>query len=529
MAYRADDRLELALRASNEGIWDWNVVTGDMHYSGRILRFLGCRRNEMPHLFKDLSWVHEDDRGEFREKLEAAMMPGGEQRLAVEPRGRGPKGGEWRYYRIRGIVVRDEAGAPVRLAGSMIDISRRKRAEEALLEERHLMHLLIDNVPLNIYFKDRESRFTLVNDSMVKWLGKESAADLLGKTDHDFFEAEHADQARRDELKIMETGEPIVGYLELETSSEGEDVWVLTTKMPLPDRNGEIIGTFGVSSDVSELVNTQRSLAAVAAKLKQRNNEIEEELVLAREVQQALLPQEYPTLPAGTLPEESRVKFGHRYIPISGLAGDFFEVFPVGEQAVAMFICDVMGHGVRSAIIVSMLRGLLDHVEHTAVDPAAFLTELNFGLSRILRQAGVTMFATAFVAVIDLESSELRYASAGHPSAIVRTTDGAGVLPLGGRGAGPGLGLFADAEYETQRMKLDGIRQLLMFTDGIFEIENRAGEALLQNRLVQVVREAEAQSLEHLLGEVLERVLAFAETKQFDDDVCLLGVDLVEP
>lgn len=501
-------------------------MTGDVHYSGRILRFLGCRRDEMPHLFEDFSWIHEEDRDEFREKLRAAMAVHGEQRLAVEPRGRGPQGGAWRYFRIRGIVVRDESGVPVRLAGSMIDISRRKEAEEALQEERHLMRLLIDNVPLNIYFKDRESRFTLVNQSIVKWLGKEQPEDLLGKTDHDFFEAEHADQARRDELKIMETGEPIVGYLELETTLEGEDVWVLTTKMPLPDRKGEIIGTFGVSSDVSELVNTQRSLAAVAAKLKQRNNEIEEELVLAREVQQALLPQEYPTLPAGCPPSGSQVTFGHRYIPISGLAGDFFEVFPVGENAMAMFICDVMGHGVRSAIIVSMLRGLLDQVEHAAVDPAGFLTELNVGLSRILRQAGVTMFATAFVAVIDLETGELRYASAGHPAGIVRTVDGASVLPLGGRGAGPGLGLFAEAEYETQRMKLDGIRQMLLFTDGIFEIENRAGEALLQNRLVRVVRDAESDDLEELLGEVLERVLAFAETKQFDDDVCLLGVEL---
>ena len=524
MAYRVDDRLELALTASNEGIWDWNVRTGEIHYSGRILRFLGYRRNEMPNLFTDLSWVHDEDRAGFEASLKAVLAPDGDQRLAVEPRGRGAKG-QWKYYRIRGIVVRNEEGEGVRIAGSMIDISRRKEAEEALKEERHMMRLLIDHVPLHIYFKDRESRFTLVNDSLVKWLGKGTAEELMGKTDHDFFEGEHADQARQDEEKIMETGEPIMGYLELENSA-GEDVWVLTSKMPLLDRKGGIIGTFGVSSDVSELVNTQRSLAEVAAKLKQRNNEIEEELVLAREVQQALLPQEYPTLPAGALPGESRVQFGHRYIPISGLAGDFFEVFPVSDNSVALFICDVMGHGVRSAIIVSMLRGLLDQVEHSASDPAQFLSELNDGLSRILRKAGVTMFATAFVVVVDLEKNELRYASAGHPAGIVRTDDGAAVLPLGGRGAGPGLGLFEEASYEPQQMKLDGIREVLLFTDGIFEIENQAGEALLQNRLVRVVGEAKSEGLGGLLDEVLERVLAFAETRQFDDDVCLLGVEL---
>jgi len=102
------------------------------------------------------------------------------------------------------------------MAGSMIDISRRKEAEEQLLEERHLMRLLIDNVPLNIYFKDLESRFTLVNKSIVKWLGGEEVDDLLGKRDHDFFDTGHADQARKDEQQIIETGKPILGYLERE-------------------------------------------------------------------------------------------------------------------------------------------------------------------------------------------------------------------------------------------------------------------------------------------------------------------------
>jgi len=300
----------------------------------------------------------------------------------------------------------------------------------------------------------------------------------------------------------------------------------LTTKMPLPDRKGKIIGTFGVSSDVTELVKTQRSLAEVAAKLQQRNNEMEEELSLAREVQQALLPKEYPSFPAGVKPEDSRLVFGHRYLPISGLAGDFFEVFSSGENAATLFICDVMGHGVRSAIIVSMLRGLLEQADASTMDPAEFLTVLNGGLHSILKQARVTMFATAFVAVADLEKNELRYASAGHPAGIVRTADGARILSLGERGPGPGLGLFADGEYGTHRVGLDEIRQLLMFTDGIFEVENRAGEAFLQNRLVQVVEEARGEGVEASLDHVLQRVLSFAESQQFDDDVCLLGMEL---
>ena len=518
----------MALRASNEGIWDWDLMTDEIQYSGRILRFFGCRRNEMPHLFRELDRIHEEDRAQFQAGLERVLAPEGEQLLAVEPRVRSARG-RWRYYRIRGIVVRDERGEAVRMAGSMIDISRRKEVEGELLDERHLMRVLIDNVPLNIYFKDLESRFTLVNQSIVRWLGGKKEDDLLGRTDHDFFDAAHADQARRDEEQIIETGEPILGYVEREGAEGEEEKWVLTTKMPWPDRKGRTIGTFGVSGDVTELVTTQRSLAEVAAKLQQRNNEMEEELSLAREVQQALLPKEYPVVPAGVAPTESRLLFGHRYLPISGMAGDFFEVIPSGDQAVTLLICDVMGHGVRSAIIVSMLRGLLEQARMAATDPAELLTMLNGGLHSILKEARVTMFATAFVVVADLERNELRYASAGHPAGIVRTVDGTKILFLGEEGPGPGLGLFGDAEYETHRVALDEIRHLLLFTDGIYEVENRSGEAFLQDRLVQVVEDARDGGLEEMLDSVLERVLSFAGSQQFDDDVCLLGMALPPP
>ena len=526
MPYRSDDRLELALRASNEGIWDWNLTSDEVHYSGRILRFFGRRREAMPNLFRCVELIHEADRDLFVSRVEAILKVGGEDLLAIEPRIRVGNGeGEWNWFRIRGVVVRDAGGQAIRVAGSMINITPRKLVEQELLEERHLMRLLIDNVPLNIYFKDLDSKFKLVNKSMAKWNGFGSPEDVVGKSDHDFFREDHANEALSDERKILESGEPILGYVEKETTSAGGEAWVLTTKMPLIDRVGAIIGTFGVSSDVSELVRTQHSLAEAAAALQRRNDEIEEELALAREVQQALLPHDYPTVPAG--PGRGLLKFGHRYIPISGLAGDFFEVFPIGDHCAGLFICDVMGHGVRSALIVSMLRGLAERIHQVAEDPGEFLGQLNSGLSAILTEAEMTMFATAFLAVIDLENGELRYASAGHPAPIMRSVEGeACVLPMGGRGKGTALGLFPDATYESQTLKLSMLKQLMLFTDGIIEVENPDGEAFLQNRLVQAVSEEECSGVDQLLDRVLDRVLAFAKSQRFDDDVCLLAVEI---
>ena len=520
-----DDRLELALRASNEGIWDWDLGSDEITYSGRILRFLNYRRHEVPHLFRTPDLIHPDDREEFEGILAQTMRPDGGELIAAEPRFKDKKG-NYKWFRIRGVVQRDEQGTVKRMVGSMIDISRRKRIEERLKEERHLMRLLIDNVPLHIYFKDLDSNFTLVNQSMAEWLGTLGPDEVAGKSDRDFFDEEHWKQALADEQKVIETGEGMLDSVERETWAGREDTWVLTSKMPLLDRKGRLQGTFGVSSDVTELVNTQRALAEVASKLQARNEEIEEELMLAREVQQALLPTTYPILPEGVPEEESVVQFGQRYIPISGLAGDFFEVYPLGENQVGMLICDVMGHGVRSAIIVSMLRGLAERALESGSDPARFLADLNAGLQGILSKADVTMFATAFCAVIDLDAAEIRYASAGHPAGIYRGPGGTAPLPLGGRGPGPGLGLFPDSEYESQSLSLAQVHCLLLFTDGILEVENKQGEAFLQNRLVKLVDECQADKIEDCLDGILGGVLSFAEHKRFDDDVCLLAAQI---
>ena len=160
------------------------------------------------------------------------------------------------------------------MAGSMIDISLRKQAESALEEERHVLSLVIDNVPLQVYFKDRESRFVLANRRMAEWMGLADPRELTGKHDRNFFKREHWAEAAADERKIMDSGQPLLGQLERETwrGEEGEkETWVLTSKFPWFDRHGGLKGTFGVSSDVTALVRAQQESAALATELAARN------------------------------------------------------------------------------------------------------------------------------------------------------------------------------------------------------------------------------------------------------------------
>jgi len=142
------------------------------------------------------------------------------------------------------------------------DITDRKRAEEALIEERYLLHTLMDNLPDAVYFKDRESHFTRINKADVKLFGLSGPAQAVGKTDFDFFTTEHAQEAYNDEQQIIRTGQPVVGKEEMETWPDGHVTWASTTKMPLRDAKGNIIGTFGVSRDVTERKRAEAELRA---------------------------------------------------------------------------------------------------------------------------------------------------------------------------------------------------------------------------------------------------------------------------
>src|SRR5438045_9689404 len=111
---------------------------------------------------------------------------------------------------------------------------------------------------------------------------------------------------------------------------------------------------------------------------------MEEELQIARELQIALLPQKFPTVPADVPAQDSALRFLSLYFPTGDVSGDFFNVFPIGEKEVGIFICDVMGHGVRSALITSMIRGLVEEHGQSAEGTGEILTRYNRDLALIL-------------------------------------------------------------------------------------------------------------------------------------------------
>ncbi len=132
--------------------------------------------------------------------------------------------------------------------------------QQSGVPDRMLLNAFLEGIPDRIFFKDRESRFIAVSASMVQMFGQASAERVLGRTDFDFFTEAHARPAYEDEQAVMRTGKPIVSKLEKEVWPDGRVTWAVTSKLPLRNEHGEIVGTFGISKDVTQTKHTEAEL-----------------------------------------------------------------------------------------------------------------------------------------------------------------------------------------------------------------------------------------------------------------------------
>ncbi|MCE9615864.1 MAG: SpoIIE family protein phosphatase [Lentisphaerae bacterium] len=271
---------------------------------------------------------------------------------------------------------------------------------------------------------------------------------------------------------------------------------------------------------------SREELKQVAEALRVRTEQMADDLRLARDVQQAMLLRQFPSFPpeAG---REASLRFAHVYRPSRFVSGDFFHVLPLSGWEAGIFIGDVMGHGVRSALVAAILRGLLEEFRPVAGDPAILLTRLNRALIDILQMPDQLIFASAFYAVIDARTGGLVYANAGHPVPLCnRATTGETVpLPTEADQIGPALGMGRAPVYATVAGQLLPGDTMLIYTDGVCEAQNAGGQEYGRARVVGCMHRGVGCPVGALLRVVMEDLEAHVGGDEFDDDVCLVGME----
>lgn len=281
---------------------------------------------------------------------------------------------------------------------------------------------------------------------------------------------------------------------------------------------------FGVMS--SRVMRYHRELESeVAAK----TSVIREDLEMAREFQNALLPSRYPDVPPSEIHNPLRLQFAHFYQPASTVGGDFFDLIELDENRAGILIADVMGHGARSALITAILRALVRNNTRGMDNPGEFLADLNRHLLEVVSRSGQTLFVTAFFLILDTRHGKASWAVAGHPAPLrVRRGSGKPPEPLWAEPQHqPALGLMPNAAFRTNEILLRPGDVFLLFTDGAVEAENPAGDNFGTGRLSASLDEALDGPMAAMPAKIVCDITAFQRRRNYDDDVCLVAVEAV--
>jgi len=381
-----------------------------------------------------------------------------------------------------------------------------------ITRQKYVLDTFMANVPDSIYFKDRESRITQTNQAHARLMGFDKPSQMIGKSDFDFFPEHQARPKYEQEQEIIRTGQPLLSVEE----PDAQGRWSLSTKMPLRDEHGDIIGTFGISRDITPLKRAQQQIEQLNAQLHQENLRMSAELNVARRLQQMVLPmpRELTQIPGLDI-------VGYMQ-PAEEVGGDYYDVLSYQQGCVCIGIGDVTGHGLESGVLMLMtqtaIRTLVDRGE---TDPVVFLNTINHVLYQNIQRMRVDRSLT--LAMVNYHAGQLRLIGQ-HEEALVVRSDGR-IERLDTVNLGFPLGMVKDIRQwiaETT-ITLESGDGLVLYTDGVTEAQNARDEFYGLERLCAVIcanwRDASAEAVKDA---IVADLGAFVGSAQVYDDVTLV-------
>lgn len=398
------------------------------------------------------------------------------------------------------------------------DITLRKEQEENL----RTGHTALQNASCAILVTGLAAQIEYFNPAFLPLVGLGEEGEVYGRQLGDFLcDPTVALQL----LESIRMGKAWSGELEMKRA-DGSMFFAQASVAINCNTEGEVSGMVLSLLDITAQKRAQQQLQNYATELNAKNSQMQEDLNIACELHQALLPTDFVFFPRGVGEAEARLRFSHLYYPSGSIGGDFFDLRQISENEVALFVADVMGHGIRSALVVATLRGLLEELRATHHDPGRLLTQLNTTYGAIFKRlGGEVIFATAFYAVMETRSGLLRYANASHPLPYLLRRSQSRLERPAISGATAALGLFENTAFLTSTLEMLKGDLLLVYTDGLSETENSKREAYEASRMALLLRENLALPARDLLALVTEDAREFSGSGAFADDVCLLAME----
>ncbi len=458
------------------------VNEGWLRFTGRTLE------DELGDTFA--SSAHPQDREELVEAWRQAIKKRDEFRHEYRLHRRD---GAYRWVLEVG-VPRYVAGDFLGYVGTATDIDERKAMEESLRASEHAFRELADSAPVMIWTTDADGLVTFVNRGWLEFTGR-TLQDELGDT---WALGVHPDDVPGVEAKWTGTFAERVGWQHEYRLKrhDGDYRWIFERGAPRFEA-GRFAGYAGSATDIHERKTTEERLRQV----------YEREHRIAETLQRSLLPERLPVIEGLTM--------SARYLPAGhgeAIGGDWYDAVELKDGRVAVVVGDVVGHGLRAAAAMGQLRNAFRAYALVGASPSEVMGRMN----RLTIGAGDETIATALLLMLDRETGELTYTSAGHPPALVVGPNGTRFLE---DGRSMPVGAADAAVFREGTAVLEGGATLVLYTDGL--VERR--DIPLDRRLDELAEVAAsgALELEDLCDRLLRRLLGEGERA---DDVALIAV-----
>jgi PAS domain S-box-containing protein len=509
----SEERYALAMAGANEGMWDWGTGSDEIVVSASYKRIVGLdMAGDRMSIDDWVALIHPDDLA-ARDQAHRAYEDGNEEFYECEYRVRRGDG-EYRWFLNRASSIRDEHGKIYRMAGSMTDVTARKRAEQELAEKEAQLRIALDNMPGGMMLGDRDLNYVLFNsqyselyefpDGLVR-VGGFFRDELRFQADRGDFDPGDMDELIEQVVATYQRGEA-VSY-ERAIAGSGRTVQIYLA--PTPDG-----GCATIVTDITERKRVEKELQAANAIIKDQKERMESELNVGHEIQMSFVPD------FSSLPDRAEFSICATLEPAREVGGDFYDSYFLDEDRFCFCIADVSGKGVPAALFMAMAKTLIKSRAADDRSTASILTHVNDELS-VDNQA--CMFVTVFAGILNIRSGELVYTNAGHNPPYIKRKDG--TLQRLDQRHGPAIGAMEGLVYKEERDRLQPGDLLFLYTDGVTEAIDTEDHLFSEDRLKDLLTAKSTKGAQTAVDHTVAAVRAFEGEAEQTDDITVLALE----